>query len=93
MAVVKVFSGFLSPGQAQSWWATLQYPNNSPDLFLSWLLRPVHQSGHATHSDHKVEMTRMQVERTPGGPVYLFDIRSTGTHPTDFEMLANYTSI
>jgi len=32
------------------------------------------------------------VERTAGGPVYHFDIRSTGTHPTDFEMLANYTS-
>jgi len=92
MAVMTVFTGFLSPGQSQSWWATVQYPNNNPDLFLSWLLRAVHQAGHQTHSNHIVEITRMQVERTPGGPVYHFDIQSTGTHPTDFEMLVNYTS-
>lgn len=92
MPVLKVITGFLSPGQSQGLWATVGYPGNSPDVFLSWLLRAVHQRGHETHSDHIVEITRMQVERGPGGPVYHFDIRSTGTHPTDYELLVNYTT-
>jgi hypothetical protein len=90
------FTGSISPGATldTSWWVA--YPNNNPDLSLTWELRPVWQAGHNGHPGHKVNLVPVEVERTndnPRGFWSRFLIVSTGTHPTDWELLANYQQI
>jgi hypothetical protein len=96
MPVLKVFTGTINPGQVQFWNAWVGYPNANPDLFLEWLVRPVYPPGHAGHPGHQMKLVSMDVLRDPGnqsGFLYLLQIQSTGSHFTEFEMLANYTSI
>ena len=98
--VIKVFTGSISPGATFFWWGFVKYPNNSPDLFVSWLPRPVYPPGHLGHPSHQLTITGNQsCERDPsdttgdGGLIYRGAFQSTGTHNTDFEMLALYQKI
>jgi len=93
MPVMKVITGTISPGQTQYWWAWVRFPNNQPDLFVDWLVRPVYPPGHQGHEGHIMELVRQQVQITGDGPLYWLDIKSTGTHFTEFECFAQYTNI
>ncbi len=84
-------TAFISSGDTQYWWATFRYPNDNPDIFIDWSVRPVKPPGHAAHEDHIMELVRLQVQRTAADFVYLFEIRNTGAHDTDFELLASWT--
>ena len=95
MGVFK-FTGSISPGTTEVWGYWVAFPNNNPDLSLTWELRPVWQQGHQGHPQHKVRLELIEVERTLGNPRgwwSWFRIVSTGTHPTDYELLANYQQI
>ena len=96
MGVFKFTGGPLSPGTTEVWSFWVAFPNNNPDLSLTWELRPVWQSGHQGHPQHKVRLELIELERTQGNPRgwwTWFRIISTGTHPTDWELLANWQQI
>lgn len=89
--VSRVATASISSGDTQYWWATILFPNNNPDIFVDWSVRPVKPPGHEAHEDHIMELVRLQVQRTEDHFVYLFEIRNTGDHDTDFELLASWT--
>lgn len=96
MGVFRITGGPLPPGAAWVWSVWVAYPNNNPDISLTWELRPIWQEGHFGHPQHKVRLDLIELERTnanPRGWWSWFRIVSTGTHPTDFELLANYQPI
>lgn len=95
MPVMEVFTGTINPGQTQAWWAWVRYPDNNPDLFLDWLVRPIYPPGHAGHPSHTMELVRLQVQITDDGPLYFLDIKHTGVDPhfNEFEVMVNYTII
>ena len=93
---VHKFTGSISPGTTEVWSFWVGFPNNNPDLSLTWELRPVWQEGHQGHPQHKVRLELIELERTlanPRGWWSWFKIVSTGTHTTDYELLANYQQI
>jgi hypothetical protein len=93
MGVSRFTGGPLPPGGTQVWWFSVGYPNNNPDISLTWQLRPLWQAGHAGHPQHKVRSDLIEVERAGNGWLTWFRIVCTGTHPTDWEMLVNWQTI
>ncbi len=96
MGVMRVFTGTVNPGDTVSWWGWVGYPNANPDVFLVWSVRPVYPPGHAGHPSHQVQMLSVRVEKDPGnqsGFKYTGEFKSTGTHFTEYEMLAQYTEM
>jgi len=89
--VLKAGSGTISPNQSAVWWMTIRYPNNNPDVYVDWWIRPVHPPGHATHSSHIIEIVREWSERTPDGWVYWYEFKNPPQgHFTEFELLGFY---
>jgi hypothetical protein len=100
--VYRFSGGPIPPGGSQVHWFWVGYPNNNPDLSLTWELRPIRQRGHESHPQHKVRLDLIELERTdvdpngngvPRGWLTWFRLVSTGTHPTDWELLANWQTI
>jgi hypothetical protein len=100
--VSRFSGGPLPAGASEVRWFWVAFPNNNPDISLTWELRSIRQSGHAGHPGHKVRLDLIEVERTdvdpngrpvPRGWLTWFRLVSTGTHPTDWEMLANWQTI
>ena len=89
--VLPVATAFINSGTTQYWWATIHFPNDNPDIFVDWSVRPVKPAGHEEHAEHIMELARLQVQRTAENFVYLFEITNSGAHDTDFELLASWT--
>jgi hypothetical protein len=58
------------------------YPNNNPDIFVTWLIRPAYPPGHLTHPGHSLRILATAVGREPtdpgGRPRYTFEVEHTG---------------
>jgi hypothetical protein len=100
--VARFSGGPLPAGASEVRGFWVGFPNNNPDISLTWELRSIRQRGHAGHPQHKVRLDLIEVERAdvdpngnpvPRGWVTWFRLVSTGTHPTDWEMLANWQTI
>src|SRR3954464_8428144 len=54
--VFRFSGGPIPPGgsEIRAFW--VGYPNNNPDLSLTWELRAIRQAGHAGHPMHKVRL-------------------------------------
>jgi hypothetical protein len=100
--VFRFSGGPIPAGSSETRFFWVGYPNNNPDLSLTWELRAIRQAGHAGHPMHKVRLDLIEVERTdvdpngnpvPRGWLTWFRLVSTGTHPTDWELLANWQTV
>ncbi len=80
MPVGTQFTATLNPNQTNIWYTF----NWSTNWFVVWSVRPTSPSG-------KIELVKVEVERSNNLFTYFLTVRNTGTLPTAFEALYNYT--